>query len=387
MGFIAPEEREFPQALLLRPLQERSHYFKNEVIIGHPHFETEIENLKFSILNPTRELISVIGPTGVGKTVLCEEVAKEIMKELGPEMERDKGMIALIYFKAPEYLTSQYDWDDFFFELLSTIPEILVDKKIDYEKLAGEEDLDFKLDIPPWHKIRTYVRSYKKILKHRKTRVVIIDESANFTRTAGGKKLTKYLNFWRSLATFTGVLHVLVGTYELHAVQNLNGQLLRRNKDIHLRRYRADIDTELEAFIAALYSLLRGLPLEKVPDPMPDGWAYYYERCIGCIGILKDWLLEALLLTIRRDGNELTMNILEETALSVRKCKRLLLEIADWEKALINDEDTTKELRTDLGLIKPDGANIQAEQKTSQPQKSKQIQPGRRKAVRDAVGF
>lgn len=38
-------------------------------------------------------------------------------------------------------------------------------------------------------------------------------------------------------------------------------------------------------------TLLQQIPLKVEIKPLIDQWSYFYERCIGCIGVLKDWLV------------------------------------------------------------------------------------------------
>ena len=77
---------------------------------------------------------------------------------------------------------------------------------------------------------------------------------------ASGAKLLDQLDWIKSMTNMTGVVHVLVGTYDLLDFRNLNGQSARRGHDLHFPRYRIQSDADRQAFQGALYSLLRQIP-------------------------------------------------------------------------------------------------------------------------------
>ena len=55
-------------------------------------------------------------------------------------------------------------------------------------------------------------------------------------------------------------------------------------------------------------------------------WEYLYERSIGCVGVLKDWLVRALTGAFRRKATVLTPRDLQTHALSVPQCDKMLSE-------------------------------------------------------------
>ena len=96
----------------------------------------------------------------------------------------------------------------------------------------------------------------------------------------------------QSMASMTNTLHGLFGTYELLEFRNLSGQLSRRSIDIHFPRYQADCDSDLVEFQRVLKSFGEKMTLEQTPE-LEIHWEFFYERSIGCVGILKDWLTQA----------------------------------------------------------------------------------------------
>jgi hypothetical protein len=94
-------------------------------------------------------------------------------------------------------------------------------------------------------------------------------------------------NTIKSIANLSQITHVLTGTYELMMLRHLNGQLSRRSVDIEFNRYLSDNPEHREAFINCLWTFQQHLPLPKTPE-LVDQWDYFYERSIGCVGVLKD---------------------------------------------------------------------------------------------------
>ena len=91
----------------------------------------------------------------------------------------------------------------------------------------------------------------------------------------------------------------LVGTYDLMVFRNLSAQLSRRSIDVHFSRYHATNEADVRALKSVLWSFQRNLPVEEEPDLLQH-WKYCYERTIGCVGVLKDWLTRALLKPLSR---------------------------------------------------------------------------------------
>src|SRR5439155_12354609 len=132
----------------------------------------------------------------------------------------------------------------------------------------------------------------------------------------------------KSLANRTKIPIVLLGTYELLPFRNLSAQLSRRSIDVHFRRYRANHIEETKTFKNVLWSFQNHLPLHETPDLIGD-WDYFYERSIGCVGVLKEWLIRAHVKALRDGGKTLTRRHLDKSVPSISKCSRMLSDIIE----------------------------------------------------------
>ena len=61
------------------------------------------------------------------------------------------------------------------------------------------------------------------------------------------------------------------------------------------------------------FTLQRHLPLPGESDLLPH-IEYCYERSIGCVGLVKDWLTRALALAIKQGADAVSLKMLQKTA-------------------------------------------------------------------------
>jgi hypothetical protein len=77
---------------------------------------------------------------------------------------------------------------------------------------------------------------------------------------------------------------------------------------------------------------------------------YIYEHCLGCIGVLKDWLKLASNQAVEAHRDSLEMRDLEATALTQDSLLQILQEILEGERSIEAWTKRGDELRTKLGL-------------------------------------
>lgn len=225
------------------------------------------------------------------------------------------------------------------------------------------------------------VRCAKEI-HWRRPRAVLIDKAQHLFALSSGRRLEDQLNVLKSLANRSNTVHVLFGTYELLRVRNLSGQLSRRSIDIHFPRYDVAKASDCRTFARILQTFGEQMPLPEPPD-LTISWEYLYERSIGCVGILKDWLVRALATAIRQSAPTLTLKHLEKHALSVSQCDRLIEETARGESQFREDADALERLRLRLGFSE---RTHPTETPATAATGRRRPRPGQRHPKRDAVG-
>jgi hypothetical protein len=210
-------------------------------------------------------------------------------------------------------------------------------------------------------------------------RVTFLNEAQHMAKMAAGRRLQDQLDCLKSLASLTRTIHVLVGTYELLAFRNLSAQLSRRSLDIHLRRYLADQPNDVIAFKNILMTFQKHLPLAEEPDLIAR-WDYFYERSIGCVGVLRDWLVRSLALALENGERSLNLGHLDRQGLSIAQCEKMLAEASEGEDVLTDHAEARTRLRRRMGL------ELIPDLPTSPVAKRTKRDVGARRPKRDPIG-
>lgn len=358
----------FPPTLLTASPAERVAYFKG-CTVAHPRLVEADTRLSALLAEPAGVgLVLVYGPTGVGKTTLLAHTRRRVIESLLSPLEADPGRlpIAAVEVVAPD--ARAFNWKDYYLRALSALDEPL---------------LAHKRVLPPRYGRETAAPALKyaleQALAHRRPVAFLVDEAQHLAKAGSGRRLQDQLDCLKSLANVTGVAHVLFGTYDMLAFRNLSGQLGRRCSEIHLGRYRKEHAEDVRAFRRVLRTLQRHLPLSEEPDLLAE-WEYCYERSIGCVGTLKDWLTRCLVAAIREGAPTLTRAHLEEHAHTATQTLVMVSEASQGEAELDGEEPVAQErLRALLRTAVPTKTRPRATRKAT-------ASVGRRSPGRDPIG-
>lgn len=362
------------------------------VTIAHPHLIAAKERL-MEILSdaPRNSVIFVLGPTGVGKSTLRAKVESELRSALAGELQADRGRLPVLSVEAGAPDTGIFNWRDHFRRVLEAAHEPLIGHRLDRkETQRGLGASIFPFECGPRASGQEYQYSVEQAIRFRRPQAVLIDEAQHLTKLSSGRRLIDQLDVIKSVANHTATPHVLFGTYDLLAFQNLNGQLSRRSFGIHFSRYHADRPDEAAIFINVIRSFSGHLPLRNADDLTKD-WEFLYERSIGCVGILKDWLVQSLAVMMRRGRRHLEHKDLEATALSVSQCEKILSECIEGEMRLEESAERHLHLRVRLGLQMAAAEEMASRAFSTvlqmQGQGGRNRRPGQRHPTRDPIGL
>jgi energy-coupling factor transporter ATP-binding protein EcfA2 len=313
--------------------------------MAHPRLMTARDELMDAIESATPgSLVLVLGPTGVGKTTLRTKVEHLLLQQMTPKMTADPSRLPFVSVEVPPPHSGRFRWRDYFSRLLVAMNEPLIHSKTvrvssgapsPAISIAGDTELSYAAE---------------QALRYRRPPVVLIDEAQHLARIASGRRLSDQLDVIKSIANRTGTVHVLLGTYELLAFRNLSAQLSRRCLDLHFQRYRADSAADRQVFQNVLLTFQKQLPFEGTEPDLMAIWEFLYERSVGCVGILKEWLMRACVRAIRHGAAALSYEQLDKTALSISQCEKILAESREGETRLNDTEDSRLRLRTLLGI-------------------------------------
>jgi hypothetical protein len=316
--------------------------------IAHRILKEADSNLWRRIQEPGgASLIFVYGPTGVGKTTLRQHITSRLIE--GAEgFEAHQMPVLALEAAAPE--SGNFHWGHFFRQALGELEAPFLNKdKVEYAANAAYFDRAGNYVIKLRASAGDLRLAVEQALRYRRPRAVIIDEAQHLTKISSGRRLQEQMDVLKSLANQTGSLLVLIGTYELLTFHGLSGQLSRRSMSVHFPRYGSGAE-DLKAFQSVLYAFQCRLPVTEEPDLLKH-WEYCYVRSIGCVGILKDWLVRALGASMADGGRTVSMRHLEETALSVSQCEQIAREALAGEERLAEKPGSMNGLTEMLGLV------------------------------------
>ena len=306
------------------------------------------------------------------------------------ELKADPGRFAVVGIDAIPPDSGNFNWKEFYKSILKKLDEPCINHKIKPSKRNDGNKIYRRLftnRLTPGTELR---EATEHAIKYRRPVTLLVDEAQHLAKMSSGRKLQDQLDSIKSLASSTEIPIVLIGTYELLALRNLSAQLSRRSVDVHFRRYRAEHSDELKAFKNVLWSFQNHLPIHEQPDLVAE-WDYFYERSVGCIGVLKVWLTRALAKALKDGGKVLSHKHLERSALSVSQCEKMLEEAIEGEALLDDSREARARLRRLMGLEAQftkskngHGESGENEGKSITPRKRRR--PGERNPKRDPIG-
>src|ERR1700730_16492580 len=337
-----------PPDLLAQPPSVRIQCFK-DFAIAHPLLVEAKDRLLEAILESApNSIVIVSGPTGVGKTTLLAKIRQLLGAKAAAEATAESGHLAVVGIEATPPESRSFSWRSHFKRLLMEMNDPLVDCK---RRLPSADRTPQVMPAYPNDRGVTadYHYAVEQALRYRSPSAVLIDEAHHLFALASGRSLEDQFNVLKALANRCNTVHVLCGTYDLLRIRNLSGQLSRRSIDIHFPRYDIAKVADRRTFGKILQTFAKQMPLSDQPD-LTRHWEYLYERSIGCVGILKDWLVKALSGAVRQSATTLSLKHLEKYALSVSQCDRLIEEATRGEVQFREDSDATSRLRLRLGF-------------------------------------
>lgn len=299
-------------------LRARLEAFK-AVKVKHPRLEEVDRAVTRAIYEHTSyTLLTLYGPSGVGKSTITKRIAERCL-----EQEPNRAIVPVVFVEARPGDIGAYVRLDYYRQVSNTLREhAAVKDRLMNLALAAKSNQKSK-DPGEWLDMREGV---EYALERLRVKAVVIDEAQHLMRVEAPHKPVEQLDWLKSLTNRTNVLHILVGNYELYDFCHLNGQAARRGRDLHFPRYHLESQVQCEEFVGALRYLLERVPLTCDIDGLLEHWRWFGEWSLGCIGILRDWVVETVAARCEEGGTTLTIEALKSHALQPDQRLRLEME-------------------------------------------------------------
>jgi energy-coupling factor transporter ATP-binding protein EcfA2 len=282
----------FPRDLLAKPIQDRLDYFE-KYMVRHPYFRTALlDVLKLVTRSGPWLLIFLMGPTGVGKSALLEQLKRVVVGVVRNKLREDFSMLPFISIVAREPRIGNYDWNAHDRDILEAAKDPLIKYKLPMP--IEEWQKTHKSKAPPRKALgRDLQFAAEEELRQRKPPVLIIDEAQHIARITSHRMLSSQVQVLKTTAKTTGVRQLLAGTEkQLKSLCNLDAQLSRISREVYLPAYQFT-EQGFELFVKVVLRFQRHLPLPEAPNLKPLS-EYLFQGSLGRVGILKDWLYETL---------------------------------------------------------------------------------------------
>ena len=319
------------------PPEARAHLdaFK-AVKVRHPRLD-EADHLLSQAIDEHAGYTHVLlyGPSGVGKSTLTRRIAERFVAE-----ETNRAVVPVVWVEARPADTGTYARLDYYRQVLTVLREhVAVKDRLMNLALSAKPSRHLR-DAAEWLDMREAV---EYALERLQVKAVVIDEAQHLMRVEAPHRPVDQLDWLKSMTNRTNVLHVLVGPYELFDFRNLNGQAARRGRDVHFPRYRVERKDERLAFVGALRYLLAHVPIACDVERLLGRWRWFAESSIGCVGILRDWLVTTVAALIAEEQTTLTEEALERFALQPAQRVRLEIDARTGEQNVESGNSTSQQ--------------------------------------------
>lgn len=282
-------------------------------------------------LDPNGPILAVIGPTGVGKSVLGHFLVDETVRAYAQEMAANPGFLPAIWVEAPNSGEGEFSWRLFYMRILAALGE-----NMDMPRQAyGVDPVTGRLIRPArngGNALAGLRLAVEQALVARGVGYMVIDEAAQITRHTKGERLIAQVDTLKSLSNSCGVQLVLLGSFDLYDLVSLSAQIARRIQVMHFPRYLREVAADELAFRKCV-SMFQKERADLWGETLMAEADALMENTVGCVGTLRDVLVRAEKISKARGG--WSKDVLIEALLTEAQREKILEETLDGEIRIV----------------------------------------------------
>jgi hypothetical protein len=350
-------------------------------LVPHIEFDKALESILESLSDPAGSpLLLCLGVPGFGKTRLIATVKSVVAEAHLEAMRADPNLIPFVGVEAhaPDAGRS-FGWREAFLTILAKLEERGVE-------LRNSDVLDPAASlarIGPSRRARSDQQLQADVIEamqFRGTKVLAIDEIEHIAYQKDVARYDASVDILKTITNETGAQILATGSYEGLAFRNVSGQILRRRRFIHLRRYRAEVPAEFAEYARVVAEMLPLVGYEGDAAPLVPT---LYRQSFGAVGMTADLLMQAAFAAQWRG---------ESILHGLARTSRTDADLGEVAKGILESERSVMEAkahaRSDLdallGLTEAKVPPVTPPAPSKAP--TRPHRPGRRKPVRDLVG-
>lgn len=297
--------------------------------IKHCNYQNALMDLySYMLIAEPGEMIVLTGPSRAGKSKVVSDVL-EIMCQ-NDKNDREHGRItpAIRVNASNTGRHGSFDTKEFVFRMLDQMGHV-------FYSATGPRKNDTQFLIDKYRATsETGMRiALERALIARGVRFIIIDEAQHAAyvsqHAAGGYRV---LDSWKTLASDTGTVLIVVGAYPVLDILNRSPHMLGRKHQVHLPRYRLDAQDikEFTKIVARYESLMEGVPRGFLKENVRD----LHSNSLGCIGLLRAWLARFYATSVVREDGVISKENLMKLRIEKSSLQQIEQEIAQGELLL-----------------------------------------------------
>jgi hypothetical protein len=293
-------------------------------VVGHERLLWVAGRVKAGIIaQGNADFIFCPGPAGVGKSTFLRSIYRDLV---GVNAYPEPGHRPVLSILVPGQAGRGFSVTEFYYEILEALGEPGIRSKVGYPP-AGE-DVEIprrRRGMPEWLAKSACVQA---LLQHR-VELILLDESQHLCKAGGPVRIEGLVDSIKYLVLRTGIRFVLLGTYTLRHMVDVNGELQRRSSIVHFSRYNDRVPADVDAFVSVVQNFQTKMP---IPTPsLVDLWPQLYDASHGRVGSLKNLLDRALEMALAQ-GREMSLRDLRDAQEDPHALAHQLKEIMAGER-------------------------------------------------------